>query len=83
MTESEVLPQEIRDRLRQIVVKSGLKPDTVDKDPIKVLDALLYAIEDVIDRRSPYTTLWGLVQEYCSDDGLVRFARWVTKKKIA
>jgi hypothetical protein len=83
MDKPEVLPKEIRDRLRQIIVKSGVKPGTVDKDPIKVLEMLLYAIEDVIDRRSPYTTLWGLVQEYCSDDGLVRFARWVKEKKIA
>lgn len=83
MDQSETLPKEIRDRLRRIVVGSGLKPDTVDQDPVKVLDMLLYAIEDVIDRRSPYTTLWGLVQEYCSDDGLVRFDRWVKEKKIA
>jgi hypothetical protein len=83
MSKSEALPKEIRDRLRSIVVKSGLKPDIVDKDPVKVLNMFLYAVEDVIDRRSPYTTLWGLVQEYCSPAGLVRFAPWLHKKKIA
>jgi hypothetical protein len=83
MSKSEILPKEIRDRLRHIVVQSGLKPDIVDEDPVKVLDMLLYAVGDEIDRRSPYTTLWGLVQEYCSAEGLVRFARHLREKKIA
>lgn len=82
MDQSE-LPKEIRDRLRSIVVKSGVKPDIVDQDPVKVLDMLLYAIEEKIHYRSPYTTLWGLVQEYCSADGLARFAHRLREKKVA
>lgn len=80
MDKSEKLPKEIYDRFRRILAKSGVKPQVMDEDSVKTLNMLLYAIEREIDYRSPYTTLWGLVQEYCSPDGLDRFSHHLRDK---
>ena len=64
---SPELPQEIINRLREIVKFTG-NEKAVDEDPVKVLLMLLYGLEEELSTKSG--DIRYVVREYCSAFGM-------------